>query len=162
MEVLCDLTTKRILTFSRVDSIAFDAATQIVLTVLVMPDMENDSLNSTNDGITNTPPALTNSERKEAISKIAGKRIKSIVPTTKVKDSKYKLLEREMNLVMLNAELDEKVLTGGTLTTAEQTKKDSFIALKDGIKQIRQMAKTAKTNGDSLDKFKTDLTTAGY
>lgn len=69
---------------------------------------------------------------------------------------------KQMNMLMLNAELDDIVINGGTLTIEQQALKDSFVSIKDAIKAIRDMSDIAEANGDSLVKFKSDLDLAGY
>lgn len=116
------------------------------------------------DGTFLIPPKTAKKLEAERIQNIkdeAGKRIKKNVPTAKASDSKEKLLEREVNLMMLNAELDDIKINGGSLDANQQAQKDAFIALKNLIKDIRAMADAAAINGDSLAKFISDLDAKG-
>ena len=51
MKVLCNLTTKKIIGFSRWDEIPHDPEFYIVLDVTEVPSVENERLNDTNDGL---------------------------------------------------------------------------------------------------------------
>ena len=68
----------------------------------------------------------------------------------------------EMNMLMSNADLDDIVINGGTLTSEQLTEKENFRTLKNVIKTIRTMSNTAETNGDSVAKFEADLAVAGF
>ena len=100
--------------------------------------------------------------RIAGIKQEADTRIALRIPGATPPSDKVKVLEREMNLMMLNAELDDIVIKGGVLTAEQQADKDSFIVLKDLIKDIRDMSNLAEINGDSVDVFKLALDAKGY
>ena len=68
---------------------------------------------------------------------------------------------KQMNIMMLNAELDDVVINGGILTVEQQALKGAFVTLKDNIKTIRSMSDAAELAGDSLVKFQDDLVIVG-
>jgi hypothetical protein len=65
MKVLCNLTTKKIEGFSRWDDIPFNPETHIVLDVNEVPNMENQRLNDTNDGLRPINQAEIDAEDEE-------------------------------------------------------------------------------------------------
>jgi len=100
--------------------------------------------------------ASSESARLKAISDEAGLRIALMIPGATPPTDKYKVLEREMNMVMLNAELDDIKIDGGVLTVEQQAQKAFFKSAKDKIKLIRDMSNAAELAGDTVDKFKAD------
>ena len=99
---------------------------------------------------------ISESKRISDIKEEAQSRIIAQLPSGEPSN----FLIKQLNLLMLNAELDE-IRNTRALSPAEQAKKDAFIALKDNIKLIRSMSNDAEINGDSLIKFQSDLNTAG-
>jgi len=89
-------------------------------------------------------------------------RIAMSIPDAAPPTDKMKVYEKELNLLMLNAELDNIVIGGGILDAAQQATKDAFILLKDKIKDIRAMSDSAEINGDTLATFQTALDLKGY
>ena len=75
---------------------------------------------------------------------------------------KIKLYEKELNGLMQNAELDNIVINGGTLTAEQQTLKNSFNAMKDTIKDIRAMSDLAEANQDTIETYIIALDAKGY
>lgn len=69
---------------------------------------------------------------------------------------------KQMNMLMLNAELDDIVINGGVLTPEQQAMKSSFVTIKNAIKDIRAMSNAAEMAGDSVDKFNADMDAKGY
>lgn len=89
-------------------------------------------------------------------------RIASSIPGAIPPSDKMKVYEKELNALMLNAELDDIVINGGVLDATQQAQKIAFIALKDKIKDVRTMSDTAEINGDSIAAFQSALDLKGY
>ena len=100
---------------------------------------------------------IVEAERVSSIKAEAQGRIIAQLPSGEPSD----FVIKQMNLLMLNAELDE-IRHGRPLSVEEQQVKNDFITLKDNIKTIRDMSNAAELAGDSLIKFQDDLTLAGY
>lgn len=95
--------------------------------------------------------------RKKEIKAEAQVRIISHVPEATAEN----FIIKELNLLMLNAELDKVVINGGVLGAQQLGLEATFIDIKDKIKTIRTASKDARTNGDSLEKFKADMDVLG-
>lgn len=96
-------------------------------------------------------------DRVQTIKDEAQARIIALIPNA----NEENFIIKELNLVMLNAEIDKKRALGETLTTADLNSETLYVSLKDNIKTIRSMSDTAELNGDSLTRFQGDLTLAG-
>lgn len=105
--------------------------------------------------------AITEERRIAGIKHEADIRIASLFPTPTLTD-KTRVHECELNHIMLNAELDYIVLTGGVLDAEQQATKDAFVLIKDKIKDIRTMSNLAEVNGDTVDVYIAALDAKGY
>lgn len=106
--------------------------------------------------------ATTEEIRVKNIKEEADLRIALSIPDAVPPTDKMKVYEKELNYLMLNAELDNIVINGGILDASQQAQKNEFIALKDKIKDIRAMSNLAEANGDSLVTFQTALDLKEY
>jgi len=110
------------------------------------------------DALLSPSPSETEVKRKLGIKAEAQKTIIRFLPS----GTPDNFVIKELNLIMLNADLDDIVISGATLTAKQQTQKTSFRTLKIKIKDVRKMSKTALQAGDLVSKFKADLSAKGY
>lgn len=100
----------------------------------------------------------TEETRIRGIKAEAKKRIIGLLPSCDY--SNY--VDKELNLITRNADLDDIVLNGSVLTTEQIAEKESYRVLKTKILDIRTMSNTAEANGDSLAAFQAALDLKGY
>ena len=97
-------------------------------------------------------------QRVSDIKNLTKEKIISLIPDASLEN----YLEKEMNLLMANAALDDIVITGGTLSAQEAAAKAAFRVLKDNIQILRTMSGDAEINNDTIKQYTTALTGAGY
>jgi len=100
--------------------------------------------------------AIDEAKRIQDIKDEAQARIISRLPS----GSPDNFVIKQMNIMMLNAELDDIVINGGTLTAEQGAQKAAFVKLKDEIKRIRSMSDDAEANGDDVATFQAALDVA--
>lgn len=102
--------------------------------------------------------SITEETRVKGIKAEAKIRIVGLLPNCDY--SNY--VDKELNLITRNADLDDIVLNGGVLTAEQIAEKESYRVLKTKILDIRAMSNTAEINGDSLTTFQAALDLKGY